>query len=241
MFGARACLILIERHPKDNTSTAKLFCPVRGRGASGDGDVPCKACATVVAQDWQQHGYKLFGDSLSTLASFAASFPASLLAVSLCAAVEQVRFAGVQRRIAKQTNPTSRAIGLPGRIGQARHIHIVASNALFRCRMRASLHGFEFMGCIKVQQCSLCSWTTARRRPWCLRHIPCIFWVGGGGGWGGCAGGGGGGGRGVHSYGHHIQNTGTIQICLLRKRFSAYFFVSNNLLSRLKRRRRVNA
>ena len=51
---------------KDDSSAAKLFCPVRGQSNSSDDSIStCQACATVVAQDWDEHGYKLFGHSPS--------------------------------------------------------------------------------------------------------------------------------------------------------------------------------
>ena len=55
--------------PKEDPS-AKLLCPVRGLSSSNETDVSCQACATVVAQDWDEHGYKLFGCSGCTWGLF---------------------------------------------------------------------------------------------------------------------------------------------------------------------------
>lgn len=69
--GAQAndwCLADSNTHPEghascDDSSAAKLFCPVRGQSNSSDDSIStCQACATVVAQDWDEHGYKLFGE-----------------------------------------------------------------------------------------------------------------------------------------------------------------------------------
>ena len=47
----------------EEDASARLLCPVRGLAPANDSDIPCQACATLVAQDWDAHGYKLFGRS----------------------------------------------------------------------------------------------------------------------------------------------------------------------------------
>jgi len=68
--GAQAndwCLADSNTHPEghascDDSAAARLFCPIRGESNSDETISTCQACATVVAQDWDEHGYKLFGE-----------------------------------------------------------------------------------------------------------------------------------------------------------------------------------